>query len=409
MTFLEAAKTVLRDAGEPLSPAEITRRALDRGLIETQGATPAATMSAQLTVNVRDLGAASEFTKVSRGVYGLREWGAAPDPQVDATPPRTPMPPTPRATCNYWLLATNPALYDVEELYRKGVEVWGEMITSAVSQKRIREQVRPGDRAFVYRTRPNADICCEVEVTAGPYKRGAGHAVDVRLTERFEQPVPLAVIRECEELSDLEFLGNTRVSVSHVTAAEYETVHSLIGEHSTGPEYSHDMIQCALIRIGRSFNLDIWIATDCQKREYNGYTFSDHTLSELPNVGFNPETVNLVRGIDVLWLRGSTIVAAFEIEHTTSIYSGLLRLADLVALQPNISIDLYVVAPQSRRSQVVKQLNRPTFHRLPRPLTSLCRYISYEKLTELAGRVEDLAGFLRPDLIRTVADDCTAP
>jgi hypothetical protein len=41
--------------------------------------------------------------------------------------------------------------------------------------------------------------------------------------------------------------------------------------------------------------------------------------------------------IDVLWLDGNAIVAALEIESTTSIYSGLLRMSDLVARQPNIS------------------------------------------------------------------------
>jgi hypothetical protein len=39
--------------------------------------------------------------------------------------------------------------------------------------------------------------------------------------------------------------------------------------------------------------------------------------------------------IDVLWLNGNAIVAAFEAESTTSIYSGLLRMADLLSMQPN--------------------------------------------------------------------------
>ena len=35
---------------------------------------------------------------------------------------------------------------------------------------------------------------------------------------------------------------------------------------------------------------------------------------------------------------------AFEIEHTTAIYSGLLRMADLLSLQPNMDINLHIVA-----------------------------------------------------------------
>jgi hypothetical protein len=44
VTFCEAAKAVLQDAGEPLGGAEITRRALDRGWLTTSGKTPQQTM-----------------------------------------------------------------------------------------------------------------------------------------------------------------------------------------------------------------------------------------------------------------------------------------------------------------------------------------------------------------------------
>ena len=51
--------------------------------------------------------------------------------------------------------------------------------------------------------------------------------------------------------------------------------------------------------------------------------------------------MNTIELIDVLWLQGNAIVAAFEVESTTSIYSGLLRMSDLVAMQPNLNIPLW--------------------------------------------------------------------
>jgi hypothetical protein len=48
MTFLQAAEAVLRSAKKPLTADEITTIAVRRGLIETKGKTPAATMSARL-------------------------------------------------------------------------------------------------------------------------------------------------------------------------------------------------------------------------------------------------------------------------------------------------------------------------------------------------------------------------
>jgi hypothetical protein len=58
-----------------------------------------------------------------------------------------------------------------------------------------------------------------------------------------------------------------------------------------------------------------------------------------------------VDAIGVLWLRGTAIERAFEVEHTTSIYSGILRTADLLALQPNMAIDLHIVAPEDHRER----------------------------------------------------------
>ena len=44
---------------------------------------------------------------------------------------------------------------------------------------------------------------------------------------------------------------------------------------------------------------------------------------------FDPVTNQTIELIDLLWLDGNTIAAAFEIESITSIYSGLLRMSDL--------------------------------------------------------------------------------
>src|SRR4051794_32274970 len=68
-----------------------------------------------------------------------------------------------------------------------------------------------------------------------------------------------------------------------------------------------------------------------------------------------------IENIDVIWLDRRSIAHAFEIEHTTAIYSGLLRMADLLALQPRIQISLHIVAPVSRRDRVRREILRPVF------------------------------------------------
>jgi len=36
-------------------------------------------------------------------------------------------------------------------------------------------------------------------------------------------------------------------------------------------------------------------------------------------------------------------------------------MSDLLALQPNLNIDLFIVAPESRREKVRQEILRPTF------------------------------------------------
>lgn len=57
-------------------------------------------------------------------------------------------------------------------------------------------------------------------------------------------------------------------------------------------------------------------------------------------------------------------------------------MSDLLAQQPNISVPLFLVAPDERRDEVIRQVNRPTFERMNPPLVDVCRYISFEGLRE---------------------------
>jgi hypothetical protein len=103
------------------------------------------------------------------------------------------------------------------------------------------------------------------------------------------------------------------------------------------------------------------------------------SVPRLPQLGMAPDSQRLVSLIDVVWLTGSNqVAAAFEVEHTTSVYSGLLRMADLAALSPNLNFPLYVVAPASRLPKVRRELARPTFRALE--LDRRCRFFSSEAL-----------------------------
>jgi type II restriction enzyme len=88
-----------------------------------------------------------------------------------------------------------------------------------------------------------------------------------------------------------------------------------------------------------------------------------------------------VRLIDVLWLNtAGAIVAAFEVEHTTSIYSGIVRMLDL-ALGGDASglHSLFLVAPDKREADVRAQIARPAFSRIA---DLSVRYLPYSALEQ---------------------------
>jgi len=146
----------------------------------------------------------------------------------------------------------------------------------------------------------------------------------------------------------------------------------------------HSKMQWALIELGLAEGCAVWIPPNDRNLSYKNNSFSSHTLARLPNFGFEENTRRIVQNIDTLWLSKNVIRKAFEVESTTQIYSGLLRLNDLVLAQPNNQIDLYIVASSKRRERVQAQLLRPSFQ----SLTSRCEFLSFETLDQQTKRLE---------------------
>ena len=170
---------------------------------------------------------------------------------------------------------------------------------------------------------------------------------------------------------------------------------------------NHTEIQWRLLKLGSEMGLDVWVARNDRNKEYNGNSFNNinRIKTELPRQ-FDEATTKTIELIDVLWLKGNAFVAAFEIEHSTQIYSGLLRMADLIAMQPNLNIPLYIVAPDERREQVIREVNRPVFSRLNPPMNRICSYISYSSLIESTSKASAFIRHLKPDFIEDIAESC---
>ena len=144
----------------------------------------------------------------------------------------------------------------------------------------------------------------------------------------------------------------------------------------------HTHVQWLLAKLGKQLGCRVWIAANDWRRQWGGELLGSLSVPTLPPLGLSPDSQRLISMIDVVWLTGvNQVAAAFEVEHTTSVYSGLLRMADLAALAPNLSFPLYVVAPASRLPRVRRELVRPTFRSLG--LDRRCRFFSSEALLKV--------------------------
>ncbi len=125
----------------------------------------------------------------------------------------------------------------------------------------------------------------------------------------------------------------------------------------------HTMIQYQLIKIGRALGYDVFVASNDRSKEYNGENFSFLTLPSLPEMKMDEGVREVVNFIDVIWLKKGTafIECAFEVEKSTSIYSGLLRLKDLMLSIDNRNHHVFVVIPDGREKEMLAQLKRPSF------------------------------------------------
>ena len=144
-------------------------------------------------------------------------------------------------------------------------------------------------------------------------------------------------------------------------------------------------MQAKVAQIGAAMGFRIWVPRNDKAGVLEHVPPGMHKrfLEELP-LNYDDATLRTIEQIDVLWLKGRSMTRAFEIEHTTAIYSGLLRMADLLALQPNMDIRLHIVAPAERRERVLREIRRPVFSLLDRgPLYEQCSLLSYDTIHAL--------------------------
>jgi|GEM_PF-1237861 len=152
----------------------------------------------------------------------------------------------------------------------------------------------------------------------------------------------------------------------------------------------HTKIQGILAELGKSLGFTVWIARNDHRNKYKNQELGKLSSKKFPLIvpqDFPQKTEKIIQLIDVIWLRKEfqQIEAAFEVVCTTSIYSGLLRMADLSLCSKRglfgynaPDFHCYTVIPKAQKRNFEKQLGRPIFQELQ--IFQLCKAINIEDI-----------------------------
>lgn len=173
-----------------------------------------------------------------------------------------------------------------------------------------------------------------------------------------------------------EYLSQTeRTKLEKLIEKRHETVRAEKEE-----ENLHTEMQYHLLRIGSSLGYDVIAASNDRSKCHAGANFSFLSLPSFPEFSLDKETLNTIKLIDVLWFEKGTnnVIAAFEVEKSTSIYSGILRLTDLSFTIADGDEVFYLIVPDKREKDVMLQLSRPAIKKL----NSTIKYILFSELRQ---------------------------
>lgn len=144
------------------------------------------------------------------------------------------------------------------------------------------------------------------------------------------------------------------------------------------PELAHNQVQTLLGAIGAAKGFDVWIPPNDRSRLDWNLTPVFRAAKSLPPALASIKEI--AEEVDVMWIKrgAGTLAALYEVEHSTPIYSGLLRFNDVRLVLPSLDVRFGIVSNDQRRSLFVRQIERPTFR--ASGLRELCTFFEYRNV-----------------------------
>jgi hypothetical protein len=194
-----------------------------------------------------------------------------------------------------------------------------------------------------------------------------------------------------DEFVELVFHGKLGV-LTPEPVIELNLAESLDSVPEQGEETEqHLFMQYCLVKIGKMKGHDVWVAANDRNKTYQGTSLATLTLAEIPHFA-GPDVLVIAKMIDVIWFKKGTAspVCFFEIEHSTSVYSGLLRLNDVIIDYPVPKA--FIVASPARHPLFDRQIERRTF--VNSELSEVCQFLSYDDVKKLMQSSEVIKSLL---------------
>lgn len=141
------------------------------------------------------------------------------------------------------------------------------------------------------------------------------------------------------------------------------------------PDLSHTQVQSLISSIGIKKGYNVWIPESDKIKIDNNIVDTKKIIDNLPT--FNKEIDHIISEIDVIWFDNLKPISFYEVEHSTQIYSGLLRFNDVLLSIANTD-NFNIVANQERKNKFSREINRPTFKQ--NKLIDKVTFFNYENI-----------------------------
>ncbi|MFQ3576623.1 MAG: hypothetical protein SNJ77_09325 [Cytophagales bacterium] len=166
--------------------------------------------------------------------------------------------------------------------------------------------------------------------------------------------------------------------IGKFNAESYTNLDNILNISKTkisAPNLTHSQIQSLIGSIGIKKGYYIWFPDSDKSNIDSSIVDYSKVIDNLPT--FSKEIDHIISEIDVIWLDNNKPISFYEVEHSTPIYSGLLRFNDVFLTIAGVN-NFNIIADNEREGKFSREINRPTFKKSK--LIDKVTFLNYENV-----------------------------